>query len=246
MVTTTDFEKFRSELTLFHEGFSKPLAKHEIVDSELYAANQGKQTQFTEKALLTAGTCVYSHGQESVEIIHKGDTRPLLFARDDAVKMSKIRSAGGRKKLEREAEAKKRTGDSFFEAGKFEAALVTYSEALRNLDSASVELALKLRLAASDAALKGGNAERAEAEADFAQSLAPDADSPRFRRAIARLAQGKWQLAEDDLVRVYFCASQILRIMSRAAGRVQADADCLCRQKEITHQGSYSRRDSQL
>lgn len=200
MVTKDDDERLRTDLALLQEGMIKPLARHEILNPELYAQKQVKQTRYTEKALLSASTCVYAHGDQSVEIVHKGDTRPLLLARDDATRLASIRASDDERKHERQAEAKKRSGDLFVEAGRFEAALATYADALRVLEDASVDLAVKLRLGMSNAALKAGDAARAEAEAEAGLALAPDSDAPRFRRALARLVQRKWLLAEADLV----------------------------------------------
>lgn len=59
-------EEIRVDVAMYRQGLNKPLAKHQVLDPELFAANQAKQTKFTETALLTAGTCVYSYGDQSV------------------------------------------------------------------------------------------------------------------------------------------------------------------------------------
>ncbi|KAJ8602447.1 hypothetical protein CTAYLR_001271 [Chrysophaeum taylorii] len=197
--------RVRTDLALFRDGIIKPFATHQVLDTKLYATNQAKQTRYTEHALLSAGTCGAAH-ESATKIIHKGDTKPLLFARSDAAKEA---ARTGRQnddrtsRLVRAAEAKKRTGDAFFEAAQFPAALATYAQARRMIDEldtpTTLALRLKLRLASSDAALKSGDAARAEAEAEAALMLAPS-DESRLRRAIARLVGRKYNLAADDLV----------------------------------------------
>ena len=85
-------ERLGVDISLFQEGIIKPFKEHVILDAELYAKNQKKQTRYTEEALLSSGTCVYNHDC-AVEVIHKGDTKPLLAARDDAARSARSEAA---------------------------------------------------------------------------------------------------------------------------------------------------------
>lgn len=125
-----------------------------------------------------------------VEVVHKGDTRPLLFART----RPPSRPAAAADQRVVAAEAKKRSADAFMHAKKFGPALTTYDEALKALgphDDGDVPEARALyatiHLSCSEAALKTGDFERAEADADKAAPLHPDA--ARFRRALARVSK---------------------------------------------------------
>lgn len=186
--STENLDEIRVDVARYYQGMNKPLATHRVLDADLFAANQTKQTKFTETALLTAGTCVYSHGDQSVEIVHKGDTRPLLFARS----RPPSRPAAAPHKRVLAAEAKKRSADAFMHAKSFGPALATYDEALNVLGShddvpGGEALSATIRLSCSEAALKTGDFDRAEAEADKAAPLHPDA--ARLRRALARVSE---------------------------------------------------------
>lgn len=83
----------------------------------------GKLERFPQ----SAGTCVFEHGGRAVEVIHKGDTAPLLHAmsaeraakqRADA-DATRVATSADDARLERKAraiEAKQRSGDGFVKA----------------------------------------------------------------------------------------------------------------------------------
>ena len=79
-MTPEDHERLGVDISLFQEGLIKPFKEHQILDKALYAKNQKKQARYTEEALLSSGT-LYNHGHDTaVEVVHKGDTAPLLDA----------------------------------------------------------------------------------------------------------------------------------------------------------------------
>lgn len=201
MSQSEEMEKVRADAAWFRRGWAQRLATHKILNPKVYAENQGKQTKLTEAVLLDRRTGKQGDDEEqSVEIIHKGDTRPLIFARQVGTTQT-IR--GEKSKRERDGESKKRSGDIFLSAGRYEAALATYVDALKIFDEGT--FAIEARLAASDAAFKSGDPDKAEEFADIALQRIGDDDSYcdalRLRRAVARLARKKWLLAENDLVR---------------------------------------------
>ena len=239
-------ERLGVDIALFQEGIIKPFKEHVILDSDLYAKNQKKQIRYTEEALLSSGTCVYNHGADvAVEVVHKGDTKPLLAARDDAARARLI--AAGKDRLTsgdpelvrlsarvRKAEAKKRTGDTFLASKKFHEALLVFDDALRALapiaDAApgKLELEAQVHVQASLAALRLGQAKRSKESARKCLELLEvcDAKTARlahFRSGCAKILLRDYADADDDLCKAgdaeaVLAARRKLRTKAAAAG----------------------------
>ena len=228
-------ERLGVDISLFQEGIIKPFKEHVILDAELYATNQKKQTRYTEEALLSAGTCVYNHDC-AVEVIHKGDTKPLLAARDDAARSARseaaLAAAGPGDRALRRVEAKKRTGAHFLASKKPHEALLTFDDALAALGDVPAAhegraaLEASVLLQSSMAALLLGQARRSRDDATACLALVDDGKTRQlalFRRGCARTILKDFAAADDDLAdagdaEAVHAARRKLRTKAAAAG----------------------------
>jgi len=165
-----DAERLGVDMALFQEGLVKPFREHRIVDPSLYIKKQRKQTHFTETTLLGGGGAYGHQPAVSVEVIHRGDTAPLLDIHENIARVASVAYIAGSWKL-RALEAQVRSGEHFLAAKRPREALLTLDGVLRDLSvfasdiKGAIALESRVRCGVSHAALRLGHAGRARDEA---------------------------------------------------------------------------------
>mmetsp|Transcript_2999 Transcript_2999/g.8763 ORF Transcript_2999/g.8763 Transcript_2999/m.8763 type:complete len:360 (-) Transcript_2999:38-1117(-) len=195
------------EVALFHEGLIKPFQKHCILNPDVYCKNQQTQARFTEATLLGTGDA-YVHGPDvAVEVIHRGETAPLLGMSQHRARVASTAHASPCHRVLRALDARVRSGEHFLAAKRPREALLTLDAVLGDLVAATgcieaTALESRARCAVSHASLRMGLAGRARNEACRALMLAPNdrqREACHFCVGCALTVLGAYAEANDEL-----------------------------------------------